>query len=737
MKDNKRKVSQNFSRAIIRVSEGVSTKKFWANFVGFALLLFSIGFNLWIYRLEPTAKVDPNDNHFQFALVDRTNQIFDFAPKNCSKKLSFVICHLSFLIDHWVPNWAEGYNLPYYYSHIPQIAIVAFWRSLHIGSLFQFYHWVIYFLLSLFPLSLFLALRITGLSWITAGVGALIGSQISTDGFYGLDPASFLWRGYGLSSQLFAMVFLPLAIAFALRGKVIPTILTLAATTAGHLGIGIIAFISVGIVGFRKVLWIWVGAGLLLAYWIIPAYLHNNYHNFSVWDPIWKFDSYGAKEVITRLFNGNLFDFGRFPILTILVLVGLFVNRNFAILFIFWVLMYFGRTTWGSLIDLVPFLKEFHQSRFIVGIHLAGLFLIPIGFQFLFQKLKNIFLVIPIIILFIFMIYPQTTRYAKHNDFLINRGNADYQKVEDDVDSLFLNLKSYLSARPGRVFAGRGGSWGRDFRVAETPYYMFLSTHGISTVLWMPETWSPSSDTEQFFSENQPKDYVLFNIRYVVAPPNQQPQSFWKLLKESPTWKLYEVETEGYISSGVRPAIVSSSKENFINLVHLWIQSDYHKQGLYPQLIFDKDYPKNYGLPNFRMLDEVTYKVPDGSTHNLFSEVPSYMLSVDSYQLPKILSQESDSDMVFKAKVEVKEDCKECIVILKQTFHPSWRATIDGKPVEPITAFPFFTAVKLESAGTHEVIFSYQPSGIKIALLIVSVISLGALFALTSTGQNQ
>ena len=137
------------------------------------------------------------------------------------------------------------------------------------------------------------------------------------------------------------------------------------------------------------------------------------------------------------------------------------------------------------------------------------------------------------------------------------------------------------------------------------------------------------------------------------------------------------------------------------------------------------------------MLDEVTYKVPDGSTHNLFSEVPSYMLSVDSYQLPKILSQESDSDMVFKAKVEVKEDCKECIVILKQTFHPSWRATIDGKPVEPITAFPSFTAVKLESAGTHEVIFSYQPSGIKIALLIVSVISLGALFALTSTGQNQ
>ena len=335
------------------------------------------------------------------------------------------------------------------------------------------------------------------------------------------------------------------------------------------------------------------------------------------------------------------------------------------------------------------------------------------------------------------MIYPQTTRYAQHNDFLINRANADYKKIEPDVSELLSVVSYQLSVNPGRVFAGRGGSWGKDFRVAETPYFMFLSTHGIPTVLWMPETWSPSSDTEQFFSENQPKDYVLFNIRYVVAPPNQQPQSFWSLRKESPTWKLYEVETEGYISTGVRPAIVSSSKENFINLVHLWIQSDYHKQGLYPQLTFDKDYPKNYGLPNFRMLDEVTYKVPDGSTHNLFSEVPSYALPAVSYELPKILSQESDSDMIFKAKVEVKEDCKECIVILKQTFHPSWKATIDGKAVNPFTVFPFFTAVKLESAGTHEVVFSYKPSGIKIALLIVSVISLGALFTLTTTGQNR
>lgn len=693
--------------------------------IGIGLLLFAIGFNLWIYRLEPTAKVDPNDNHFQYALVDRTNQIWDFALK----KFSFF-----YLFDHWVPNWAEGYNLPYYYSHIPQILIVATWRLLHIGTLFQYYHYVIYLLLSLFPVSMFIALRIMGLTWMSAGFGALIASQISTDGFYGLDPASFLWRGYGLSSQLFAMVWLPLAIAYAWKGKVVPAILALAATTAGHLGIGIMAFISVGIVAFRKAFWIWAGALMLLAYWIVPAYINNNYHNFSVWDPMWKFDSYGATEILTRLLNGNLFDFGRFPVLTILIFIGLFIGRNFSLLFAFWLLMYFGRETWGSLLDLVPFMKEFHQSRFIVGVHLAGLFLIPIGFE----RVRINFIKVIIIIIVIFSVFPQTQRYAQYNDFLIKRGNADYEKVKGDVDSLISNLSSLISTRPGRVFAGRGGGWGKDFRVAETPYFMHLSTYGIPTVLWMPETWSPNSDSEQFFSEDKAEDYDLYNIRYVVAPPSQKPEPFWKLLKESQTWKLYEVETkglalsnvEGYITTGVRPAVVSSSKENFLNLIHLWIQSDYPKSGLYPELTFSPISPQS-PLPRFQMLDEVTYKTPDNKTHNLFNEIPLYSSPSSPSSLMSLSSQSSDSDMIFRATVEVKPGCTECLVILKQTYHPSWRATIDGKPAQTMTVFPFYTAISV-SEGTHEIVFSYQPSLLKIVLLILSLISLIALISLST-----
>lgn len=762
------------------------------------MLLFAIGFNLWLYRLEPTALVDPNDNTFQFALVYRTNQIWDFAQQNCSG-IGKPVCMLTYLTDHWVPNWAQGYNLPHYYSHVPQIVIVATYRMLDslirlfgysFMSLFEYYHWLTYILLSVFPVSMYAALAVIGMSPLTAGFGALIATHLSTDGLYGLDPTSFLWRGYGLSSQLYAMLFLPLAIAYSwrffaensnynirnvsrfgiselfgirnLNFGALPVILTLAATTAGHLGIGIIAFLSIAVISLNNVrhlrhlsdvikpikilCFIFGGVFLLLGYWIIPIFLYGDFHNNSVWDPVWKFDSYGFKPVLTNLFNGALFDFGRVPVLTALVFAGLFASlfniqySAFSILFIFWLLMYFGTTTWGSLLYLIPGMKDFHLSRFIVGVHIAGLFLIPLSIDYL-KKYKFVpfVLLVPLVLL----VFPQTIRYAAHNDRLILQANENYTKQAPDADLLITTLNQYMEEKPGRVFAGRGGTWGKDLMIAETPYYMHLSTYGLPTVLWLPETWSPNSDTEQYFREDKISDYILYNIRYVVTIPDlpdAQIQPFWKQLMASESWILYEVNTEGYVTTGVRPAVVSVSKDNFLNIVRLWIQSEAHNNALYPKLTFDSGYPINEGLPNFRMTDEVTYRVPDGSLNSLLSEVPGYVSTLSDLSILgnlKIVSQSQDIDQVFRATVDVPENCTECIAVLRHTFHPSWKATVDGEPAETFAVFPFYTAVRLDSPGVHDIEFSYQPSDLKILLLLVSIASLGILIWLARPNSLQ
>ena len=809
------------------------------------MLLFAIGFNLWLYRLEPTATVDPNDNAFQFALVDRTNTIWDFANKKCSSNhLTFGICHFSFLIDHWVHNWAEGYNLPYYYSHIPQIAIVASYRFLHsiIGlfhysfiSLFQYYHIVIYLLLSLVPIPVFLALRVIGLPWLTVGLGALFATHLSTDGLYGLDPSSFLWRGYGLSSQLFAMIWLPLALAYSYRyfaqnlntqapnykqipitkhqitnklwlkilnlfeiwnlkfgiSSALPAIFFVTATTAGHLGIGMITMLSLGFLAVSKPLLMLLrqesirdiaGAAkdqlirliilsgisiFLLSYWIVPTFVHDNYHNISFWDPVWKFDSYGWKETMIRLFNGDLFDFGRWPYLTMLILLGVVIGlfkgesvkceeKNtlpftlypFSFLFIFWLLFYFGRTTWGGLIDLIPGMKEFHLSRFLVGLHVTGMLLAPIGLGWIISRINitieqynhktippkllywSIALLLTIVT--VYPVYQWTVTYNELNDKLIVQANNNHKLVKPDEQKLFAKLRSLPGAR---IFAGRGGGFGKEFRVAETPYYMHLSTYGLPTTLWLPETWSMNSDTEQYFSEGEAKDYDLYNMRWVAAPPDQTPQPFWTLIDEAPTWKLYEVPTSGYFTPGIRPAVVSTNKRSFINTVHLWIQSDAHKLGLFPQLTFDKAYPKPTGLPNFKMLDEVTYITPDNKKHNIWTEPPVYLppgvvskeqfntLTIQQYNNITIVGPEkNESDMVFGTTVNVGDPCVECMVILKQTYHPNWRATVDGKSVKPITVFPFYIGIPV-SPGTHEIVVSYQPSTLKIVLLVITILT--------------
>jgi len=133
------------------------------------------------------------------------------------------------------------------------------------------------------------------------------------------------------------------------------------------------------------------------SYWFVPMLLENTYHNvFSFWDPPVKWNSYGAKEVISMFLNGQLFDFSRPPILTYLLGVGFFVSlwrfrgkyRFFAFLLPSWPALYFGRTIWEPLIDFLPMMKEMHQQRLINDLHLISFLLIGVGAAFIIQKLS-------------------------------------------------------------------------------------------------------------------------------------------------------------------------------------------------------------------------------------------------------------------------------------------------------------------------------------------------------------
>ncbi len=799
-------------------------------YIAYFILLITIIFNLWLNYPESQILADPNDNIFQFSLVNRTNWVWE--NYGCPFSLS---C-LPNLIDHNVPNWAEGYPLPFYYSHVPQIATVSSYHlivkpltsSLHIQySLYQYYNLTRYLLLTFFPLSVFLALRIVGFSPILAALAAFFAVNFSTDGLYGIDPPSYLWRGYGLTSQLYAIIFLPLAIAFTYKAlssenskhearntkqiqiteiqntkrfenshfsiiskfgfrysNLFLAIFFLILTTAGHLGIGIIGILSTipflffdlnikHILSRVKTLFL-VSCFLFLAlsYWIIPILLKNNYHIVSFWDPIWKFNSYGLYEVVRQFFAGEIFDWQRFPIITALVLIGFFVISlkkklfPFSLLFAFWFLMYFGRTTWGGLIDLIPGMKDFHQHRFIVGIHIAALFLIPAGLEYLFELVKkiinisilamssrlkivrsqveklelykNIIFYILIFTFASFLVYfiaKQTVSYATLNNKWIYQANNAYRYDEKNFQSLLSFIDSQAK---GRIYAGRPGNWGKDFRLGSTQLYLLLGGIGYDISQFLPETWSPLSENEQNFDEREALDFNLLNIKYVVSPKNENFASGVKLKNTYGPFQLYQAPTTGWFDIVTAPMFVKSDKTNYINLVHLWWNSYARRWKMHPLISVDQNPVIPQGMTRIlTMIDEVSYTEGDKDTpgvagilgfprgggigKNIFSDFP--FVFPEATVSGKI-KEEKVEKQTYSATVEVPNNCKLCFVMFKMSYHPDWIAKLDGKEVEKFAVFPFYLAIPA-SPGLHQVEFTYKPNSLKILILWLEIILVG------------
>lgn len=802
------------------------------NICGYIILLATIVFHLWLNFPETQILADPNDNIFQYELVARSDWVWE--NYGCPFSLS---C-LPNLVDHNVTAWAEGYPLPFYYSHLPQLTIVSSYHMIVKPfvsilnpqfSVYEYYNWVKYLLLGFFPLPVFLALWLLGFSPFISAVSAFFASNFSTDGLYGIDPPSFLWRGYGLSAQLYAQFFLPLAIAYTYRalrngltnsqphtGKnhsnwnivtrdSVFAALFLTLTTAGHLGVGIIGLLSTVpfffmdfkksamILRGKKLFLIYLGVFFALSYWLIPILIANQYHIVSFWDPIWKFDSYGWYEAFRQLFMGELFDWKRPAVVTALVFAGSFVSilseqkMIFSFLFVFWVVMYFGRTTWGGLIDLLPGMKDFHLHRFLVGIQLAGIFLIPAALEWMENTLRRILeggvkfilvlksaslilarggatgghpntktspLVSPLlkgegkgevigsgplrlseasmtrqlayiitisvyIILISFLsvlayfTLKQTLDYAYYNNKWIKEANTAYKYDEKN----FEDLLSYLRTKPNaRIYAGRPGNWGRDFKLGSTELYMLLSVNGLDISQFLPETWSMLSENDQNFDERVAADYDLLNIRYVVSPKNQGFSDKVQSIKKFGPFELFEAPTTGWFDIVTSQMFVKTAKTNFVNLVHYWHRSYPRLWKMHPLISVEKKPNIPAGMQKvITMVDEVSYteSSQNGPTKNIFSDYP---LVFPQATVSGQIKSESVETQTYSAVVEVPQNCSTCFAMFKMSYHPDWEAKVDGVTVPKYAVFPFYLAAPVTS-GTHTVEFTYKPNTLKVILL--------------------
>lgn len=695
----------------------------------YCALLALIIFNIFLYRGEFKVMSDPNDNTFHFALIDEAKTVWS---QVFSGKLS-----PAYLLDSWNERWAEGFSLSYYYSHLPEgvISLLSFFVPI---STFKLFVVIRTLLLILLPVSFFLGARILGFSSGFGLIFAFFSQAVFTDGLYGLDSPSFLWRGWGLFSWLLAVFFLPLAFAYAIdylknRKNFDKALLFNFLLAQAHFGIFYLLLFAYPVfwlfsldrlIEIGKRLLIFLSLALIsLAYFVVPFFLTSQYRNFSLWDPIWKFNSWGLNQIIIWLANGDLFDFNRFPFLTILVIGGMFwglmssskLNRYLTAIFGLYFIFFLGSDILGPLVNLIPGLSEYHLHRVIVMVQFFGL-LIASGWVHDLIKKKITFLIIFIILILgcylIYLIEKPIVNYVKDNDAWIERSNRDYQKNYNDYQVIINSLKKLP---PARVYAGRPGNWGRNFKIGDTQIYMALSQDGFPTIGFLPQSWSPNSDTEQFFDEENPKHYDLYNVGYLVLPSQKKPPQFVKLIVKKGKFSLYKVDSEGWFTLGKSSLEVMSKKTNLANITHLWF---------YSYMFTNKDYPVIVlNNKKFTFVDR-TIKMSGLNNYNddiniwQTNPLSGSQVKFESTILDKV---EKKNPQGYSVNFRLKNKCENCVLILKQTFHPNWQILVNGKKQAVFPVFPFFIGIPLNKPGNYKIEAIYQPSILKIFLLFLTL----------------
>ena len=416
------------------------------------------------------------------------------------------------------------------------------------------FRWTLYLLLALWPITVYWSGRLFGLSRWTAASAAAVAPFLASAAGIGYETKAYVWVGYGVWTQLWASWTLPLAWGFtyralsSLRGA-FWAVLFIMLTVALHYETGYLAFVPLVVWPFiaPSDLWKRIGravtlgaAAALASAWVIVPLLQQSHFaaRNQVLEGTGLENGYGARQMLTWLITGNLYDNNHsppwLPVITILVAVGIGVclarwrsslaGRALVIIWVVTLVMSFGRTTFGSLYDIVPGSSDIFIRRFEMGPQLAGILLAGVGLVFLGQQLLRVVLAlfpedrrgwaaepagrgivaglcIVALVLVLAPAWSSMDTYDGHNATNIGLQTEGDAAQGPQIDRLL----DYVRAHPkGRVYAGAPTNWGNDFLVGAVPVFKYLESQDIDEVGYTLRTASLMTDPEYFFDESNP-----------------------------------------------------------------------------------------------------------------------------------------------------------------------------------------------------------------------------------------
>ena len=632
---------------------------------------------------------------------------------------STVLANGGNVFDHWLSQIDLGLPQFLYYQQLPHLFVIALQRlTLGTVDLLTVFNVVRYVLLVAFPLTVFWSMRRMGFSHVAAALSAAVASLLSGGQLYGFEYDSYVWRGWGMYTQLWAMhlSFITLACVYTAlntgRGMAL-AVISFSALVLSHLiyaymmAITILVILLVGMnranAPTRVVRLGLIGgvAAVISSYMWLPFFGVIAFDNATPYLQPYKYDSFGAPEILSWLVGGQLFDVGRLPVLTFLlglgILAAIVARRRAAVLvlvlFVVWLVLYFGRPTVGFIVDLLPLSDSLLLHRFIGSVDLAAIILMGVGGAWLWMLIARagtpirLFVATAAALLLLapaiqerFTWYDLNTAWMRRTQVAIT--------ADANAASIIATLKTLP---PGRVYAGLPSTWGSQIHDADVPFYDLLPFYGIVGVPPPTESMSLNSDYLWDFNDHNQAQYDLYNVRYVVAPTGLAMADFLKPLQRAGPYTLYEAPTSGYAE--------------FVNIVGWEPVAD-------QTALFTRDRPwVNGNGPAER--NYIAYDYPSNSTAASGSPTPG---CPDGGQ---ILSQDVGLDRYsFVVKCATPSP-----LVIKATYHPNWQVQIDGQPAKTFMLSPSYLGVQVP-AGQHTVTATYQATPIKTPLLLIGAAAL-------------
>jgi Bacterial membrane protein YfhO len=635
-------------------------------------------------------------------------------------------------LSSWFPFLGEGSPQFLHYQSLP--AMVTGLVGLATGPDVAF-RWSLYLLLSLWPVSVYLSARAFGAGRPAAAASAAMAPFLVSITGVGYEQHAYLPTGFGVWTQLWASWTLPLAWGWSWRAirdgrGYFAAVLLTALTVALHFETGYLAL---------AVLLIWplvagrplgarlrraavlLGGSLLASAWVIvPLVTQRKWA--AVNEPLQGtglVNGYGARQVLDWLVTGGLLDHGRLPVITVFAALGLVLawlawssdadGRALLAALGVGLLFAFGRTTFGSLADLIPGGADLFFRRFMMGVQLCALLLAGRGAVWLVAGGGRLFQarvprwppgLTPAVLLVaaIAVLAPawlQLGTYDRHDGAAITAQRHADSTEGADVDRLIAVIER---GGGGRTYAGMPSNWGQDFTVGGVPVFKYLESRDVDEVGYTLRTASLMTDPEYFFDSQDPSDYRLFGIRYLILPAGNKASVPARLtLRSGPYW-LWTIDGGGYVQAGqivgTLPANRADVGTRSVPLLHAGLVAD----GAYLGVRYGSD---NLG---YSRLPTAPSQPPAGAVSTAHANLDDGQAS---------------------ATVVMR---RPGVVVLSASYDPGWTATVNGRSVPTRMVAPALAAVNVP-AGTDHVVFRFRGYGDYAELLALSGLAL-ALVAL-------